>query len=75
MKPAEILREIAYPVSHLQVLVPMVTSWLLFAAALAFGLFGLFLFLVTLIPCVRYLTEVLTARAHNRESRRQRCRS
>ena len=44
----------------------MIVSWLLFSIALFFGLFGLFMFVVTLVPFLGYLMRLLEARAHNK---------
>jgi len=46
----------------------MIVSWLLFSIALFFGLFGLFMFVVTLVPFMGYLMRLLEARSHNKEA-------
>jgi hypothetical protein len=68
VKPADLAREIAYPWLSVTTVVPMIVSWLLFSIALFFGLFGLFMFMVTLIPFLGYLMRLLEARAHNKEA-------
>ena len=68
MKPVELTREIVYPLTNIATWVPMIVSWLLFSVALFFGLFGLFLFIVTLVPFMGYLMKLLEARANGREA-------
>jgi hypothetical protein len=68
MKPADLFREIVYPLTNVATLVPMIVSWLLFSVAGFFGLFGLFVFIVTLVPFMGYLMKLLEARAHNKEA-------
>lgn len=46
----------------------MIVSWLLFSIALFFGLFGLFMFVVTLVPFMGYLMRLLEARSHNKDA-------
>ena len=46
----------------------MIVSWLLFSIALFFGLFGLFMFVVTLVPFMGYLMRLLEARSHTKEA-------
>ena len=68
MKPADLAREVIYPLTSVATLVPMIVSWLLFSVAAFFGLFGLFLFIATLVPFMGYLMSLLEARANNREA-------
>lgn len=68
MKATEVAREIAYPLVHLATVVPMVVSWLLFSLALFFGLFGLFLFMATVVPFFAYLMTLLDARSYQRDA-------
>jgi len=68
MKPADLVREFVYPLTSVAPLVPMIVSWLLFSVAMFFGLFGLFLFIVTLVPFLGYLMSLLEARANNKEA-------
>ena len=68
MKATEVAREIAYPLVHLATVVPMVVSWLLFSLAHFFSLFGLFLFLATVVPFFAYLMTLLDARSYQRDA-------
>ena len=68
MKPIELARELVYPATHVTVLLPLIISWLLFSLAAFFGIFGLYLFLVTLVPFLRYLMRLLEARSHGRDA-------
>lgn len=68
LKPADLAREIVYPLTSGATLVPMIVSWLLFSIALFFGLFGLFMFAVTLVPFMGYLMRLLEARAQNKRA-------
>jgi hypothetical protein len=68
MKPADLFHEIVYPLTNVATLVPMIVSWLLFSVAKFFGLFGLFVFIVTLVPFLGYLMSLLEARANNKEA-------
>jgi hypothetical protein len=68
MQATEIAREIIYPLSRFATVVPMVTSWLLFSLAMLFRLFGLFLFLATVVPFFAYLMTLLEARSYNRDA-------
>ena len=68
MQAAELLNEITYPLRKFATLVPMFVSWLLFSIAFVFGLFGLFLFIVTVVPFFGYLMSLLDARANGRDA-------
>ena len=68
MKAAELAREVAYPLSHFAIVLPMAISWLLFSLAMFFRLFGLFLFLATVVPFFAYLMTLLEARSYNRDA-------
>ncbi|NOX69424.1 MAG: hypothetical protein GXP15_09580 [Gammaproteobacteria bacterium] len=68
MKPAEILREIAYPLTEMASLLAMIMFFLLGSLAGSGGLFGLFLWFVILPPMFRYLLYLLEARAARREA-------
>ena len=68
MKLSSLAREIVYPATHVAVAIPMIVSWLLFTVAKIFGLFGLLLFLATLVPFCRYLMCLLDARAYGRDA-------
>ena len=68
MKPGDIAREIVYPLSSFATLVPMLVSWLLFLTASFFGLFGLLLFVATVVPFFGYLMSLLDARANRKKA-------
>ena len=68
MQAAELLSEITYPLRKFATLVPMFVSWLLFSIAFIFGLFGLFLFLATVVPFFGYAMSLLEARANGRDA-------
>ena len=68
MQAAELLSETTYPLRKFATLVPMFVSWLLFSVAFVFGLFGLFLFIATVVPFFGYLMSLLEARAHGRDA-------
>jgi len=66
MKPARLLREIAYPATDMAVLLAMVGFLLIGKLAVAAGFLGLFLGIVTVPAFFRYLLYVLEARVANR---------
>ena len=68
MQAAELAREVTYPLRHFTTLVPMFVSWLLFSVAFIFGLLGLFLFVVTVVPFFGYAMSLLEARANGRDA-------
>lgn len=64
IKPLDVLRAIAYPVTESSVLVPVIFFWLLVSFASWAGLFGLFLMFFLVLPAVlRYQMILLEARA------------
>ena len=63
MKPADVARAIAYPLTEPAVLVPLLVFWLLILLAGAAGLMGLFLMIVVIPAVFRYQMIVLEARA------------
>jgi len=63
MKPADVLRAIAYPVTEPAVLVPLLAFWLLLMLVSAAGMLGLFLLIVVIPAVFRYQMIVLEARA------------
>jgi len=66
MKPTEILKAIAYPLTESAVSIPMIVFWLLVSFGLWGGVLGLF-FLFLVLPAVfRFLMIVLEARAQGR---------
>lgn len=63
MRPTDVLKAIAYPLTELSVAFPLITLWLLVSFAIWGGTLGLFL-LVLVIPAVfRYQMIILEARA------------
>lgn len=68
MKPAEILREIAYPCTEMAALLAMIMFFLLGSLAAWGRLYGLFLWFIILPPLFRYLLYLLEARAARREA-------
>ena len=68
MKLSSLAREFVFPATHVAVAIPMILSWFLFSVAVFFGLFGLLLFLATLVPFCRYLMCLLDARAYGRDA-------
>lgn len=63
MKPTEILKAIAYPLTESAVLIPLVVFWLLIELGNAAGMLGLFLLVIVAPALFRYMTSVLEARA------------
>lgn len=63
LKPVDILRAIAYPVTESNVLVPLIFFWLMVSLASWAGLFGLFLMFLVLPAVLRYQMILLEARA------------
>ncbi len=68
MKPAEILREVAYPCTEMASLLAMIMFFLLGSLAAWGQLYGLFLWFIILPPLFRYLLYLLEARAARREA-------
>lgn len=63
MKPTDLLREAAYPVRQPALIVPTLFSWVMFTLAAHLGVFGLFVFVVTLFPFFAYLMQILEERS------------
>jgi len=63
IKPLDILRAIAYPVSESNVFVPLVFFWLMVSFASWGGVLGLFLMFLVLPAVLRYQMILLEARA------------
>jgi len=63
MRPIDVVRAIAYPVTESAVLIPLLVFWLLVALAQWAGLFGLLLLLLVIPAVIRYQMVVLEARA------------
>jgi len=68
VRPAELLREVVWPVSDTGALFAMLGFFLLAKLALAAGLFGIWLMVVTVPALSRYLVLLLEARAAGREA-------
>jgi len=66
MKPAKLLREVAYPATDMAVFLAMIGFLLIGELAAAAGFLGLFLAIVTVPAFFRYLLYVLEARVSNR---------
>jgi len=67
LKPAEIAREIAYPLSSAAVLMSTALVFLLLEFAASGGLLGLFLALLVLPALFRYLMRILDSRARGQD--------
>lgn len=64
MKPADVARAITYPVTEINVLVPLIAFWLLVSLLSLGGLLGLFLIFLLIIPAIfRFQMIILEARA------------
>ncbi len=66
MKPTDILREIAYPLTNVTIVFAMLFYWFLFGLAQWAGLFGIVLLALTLPAYFRFLLYLLEERANNR---------
>ena len=66
MKPADLIREIVYPLTSMAILFAMIFFWMLFALVQRAGLIGLWLLIVLAPAYVRYLLYLLEARANDR---------
>ena len=66
MKPIDVLRAVAYPLTESAVLIPLVVFWLLVSLASLAGLLGLYLMVVVVPAVFRYQMIVLEARARGR---------
>ena len=66
MKPADLIREICYPLTNMAILFAMVFFWMLFGLVQRAGLIGLWLLIVLAPAYIRYLLYLLEARANNR---------
>jgi hypothetical protein len=63
MRPTDALRAIAYPLTELAVLIPVVVLWLLVSFAIWGGVLGLFLLFLVIPAVFRFQMIVLEARA------------
>ena len=66
MKPADLMRELLYPVQNVTIFFAMIFYWLLFGLAIFAGLFGIALLALTLPAWFRFLLYLLEERANNR---------
>ncbi|MEQ9563345.1 MAG: hypothetical protein RLN69_12560 [Woeseiaceae bacterium] len=66
MKPAELLRELAFPLTQPALSLAMLFFWIVLGFAKFAGLFGLFLLFLAAPAYLRYLVTVLDDRAHGR---------
>jgi hypothetical protein len=67
MKPSDVIRAIAYPLTHLSVLFPAILLWLLLSFGRWGGVLGLFLMFLVLPAVFRLQMIVLEARGQDRE--------
>ena len=67
MKPIDVIRAIAYPLTSSAVLVPIVVFWLLISFALWGGILGLLLLFLVIPAVFRFQMIVLEARARGTE--------
>jgi hypothetical protein len=67
LKPAELLQELAFPLTQPALLLAMIFFWIVLGFAKYAGLFGLFLLLLAAPAYLRYLVTILDDRAHGRE--------
>ncbi|MGI9205260.1 MAG: hypothetical protein ACR2Q3_14690 [Woeseiaceae bacterium] len=66
MKPSEVLREIAYPLTNLTIVFAMLFFWLMFSLVAKAGLIGIWLLVLVAPAYFRYLLALLEARANGR---------
>jgi hypothetical protein len=64
MKPADLLREIAYPLTDMAIIMAMLFFWIVFAIGKAAGLLGIWLLVLVSPAYFRYLLYLLEARAN-----------
>jgi len=68
MQASELASEITYPLRNFATLVPIFVSWLLFSLVFALGFYGLYVFLVTVVPFFGYLMKLLDARTNGKDA-------
>ena len=68
MKPAELARELVYPLTDMAIVMAMLFFWIAFAIAKAGGLLGLWLLVLITPAYYRYLLYLLEARAGRKEA-------
>jgi hypothetical protein len=67
LKPGELARELAFPLTQPAILLAMIFFWLLLSIAKYAGLYGMFLRILLLPAYLRYLLDILDARANGRQ--------
>ena len=67
MKPAEILREVFYPLTDMAIVFAMLFFWLMFSLVAKAGFIGLWLLVLVAPAYFRYLLCLLEARANGRK--------
>lgn len=68
MSPRDFLRELAYPAGSAGTLITLATFVLLILLAMQAGILGIWLAIVVVPACLRYLTMIAAARARDREA-------
>jgi len=68
MKPADVVRELLYPLTDMAIIMAMFFFWIVFAIAKAGGLLGLWLLVLITPAYFRYLLYLLEARASGKEA-------
>lgn len=68
MKPADVVRELLYPLTDMAIIMAMLFFWIAFAIAKAAGLLGLWLLILLTPAYFRYLLYLLEARASGNEA-------
>ena len=63
LKPTDVLKAIAYPLTEFSVAIPLITLWLLVSLAVWGGILGLFLLFLVIPAVFRYQMIMLGARA------------
>ncbi len=66
MKPADVFREVIYPLTNMAIVFAMLFFWMLFGLVQSAGLIGIWLLVIIAPAYVRYLLYLLEARANNR---------
>ncbi|MGI9261626.1 MAG: hypothetical protein ACR2QR_06310 [Woeseiaceae bacterium] len=68
MKPAEVLREVIYPLTNMAIVFAMLFFWLMFSLVAKAGLIGIWLLVLVAPAYFRYLLALLEARANGRSA-------
>jgi len=66
MKPADVIREVIYPLTNVAIVLAMLFFWMLFGLVQRAGLIGIWLLIIIAPAYIRYLLYLLEARANNR---------